>query len=401
MSLTENVGLASFGQVQGQFLDLSDILAELIRGDNTAYLSRVPMVGVATEVQHSWVEDSLNPLTVTNASTLASNSSSLTMYLTGASVPNYIGVGALLRNNASPGGLALNELLQVTGTVNDGTLTVTRAYGNTTGTAHAAEANYTIVAFPAQEDQDVMGDASKARAKYSNYTQIFMRGVRVSYSAQAILQAGVPSEFGHQVSYRLQELMRELDTSLILSVANATTGSGSASQYRTMAGLLQFAVGGSCGVIQVLPTGATYTTSETVTPDVLNTMASAIFYNGGMTGGYRGAILVGGKQKRRIAQFDQSYRRADYNTDRIGFTVEKFLSDLGYEFEIIVDPKMPDDILVMSDLNRQKVMPLTGRTMRVEDIAKTGLALKAMISGEYTYEHRNAADTSAIHTNLN
>ena len=130
-------------------------------------------------------------------------------------------------------------------------------------------------------------------------------------------------------------------------------------------------------------------------------MASAIFYNGGMTGGYRGFILTGGKQKRRIAQFDQAYRRADYNTNRVGYTVEKFLSDLGYEFEIIVDPKMPDDSLIMGDLDRLKVMPLSGRTMRVEDIAKTGLALKAMISGEYTLEARNAADTTAIHTNLN
>jgi len=319
------------------------------------------------------------------------------MYLTGAS--NALTIGCILRDQASSGN-ALNELIQVTATNAAGSLTVTRAYGGSTGTAHAAEAVYSIVATPAQEDADMPGDISLARSKYSNYTQVFLRGVKVSYSAQAILQAGVPSEFGHQTSYRLKELMRELDTSLILSAANATTGSGSASQYRTMGGHLQFVVGGSCGVVQVLPTGATYVTSETLTPDILNTMASAIFYNGGMTGGYRGAILCGGKQKRRIAQFDQSYRRADYNTNRIGYTVEKFLSDLGYEFEIIVDPQMPDDILTISDLNRQKVMPLRGESMRVEDIAKTGRALKGMITGEYSYEYRNAADTSAIHTNL-
>jgi len=398
MSLLANTGLASFGQVQGQFLDLSDVLAELVRSDNTAFLSRVPMIGEATEVQHSWVEDSLNPLTVTNASTLASNSSSLTMYLTGAS--NVLTIGAILRNNA-PSGNALNELLQVTATNAAGSLTVTRAYGNTTGTAHAANAVYSIVATPAQEDADMPGDITQSRSKYSNFTQVFLRGVKVSYSSQAILQAGVPSEFGHQTAYRLKELMRELDSSLILGAANATTGSGSSSQYRTMGGLLQFAVGGSCGVVQVLPTGATYVTAETVTPDILNTMASAIWYNGGMTaGGYRGYILLGGKQKRRIAQFDQSYRRADYNTNRVGYTVEKFLSDLGYEFEIIVDPWVPDDVIIMGDLNRIKVMPLKGQTMRVEDIAKTGRALKAMLTGEYTAEFRNAAQTSAVHTNL-
>ena len=61
---------------------------------------------------------------------------------------------------------------------------------------------------------------------------------------------------------------------------------------------------------------------------------------------------------------------------------------------------MPDDVIVMGDLNRLRVMPLKGETMRVEDIAKTGRALKAMITGEYTLEARNAAQTLALHSNL-
>lgn len=379
MALASNTALASFGQTAGQYLDLSDVLAELIRQDNTAFLSRVPMIGAATQTQHSWVEDSLNAQTVTNASILASNSASLSLYMT--TVPSYVGVGALLRDVASSGN-ALNEILQVTAT-ESGTITVTRAYGNTTGTAHAAGAKYLILASPAQEDADMPGDTSTTRAKYSNFTQVFLRGVKVSYTSQAINQAGVSSEFGLQTAHRLKELMRELNSSIILGAANATTGTGSASVYRSMAGLQQFAVGGSVGAIQVLPTGATNVTSEALSPDVLNTMASAIWYNNGMTAGpYNGFILTSGKQKRRIAQMDNSYRRSDYNSNRVGYTVEKFLSDLGYEFEVIVDPSMPDDIAIMGDLNRLKVMPLQGQAMRVEDIAKTGRALKAMLTGE-------------------
>lgn len=398
MALASNTALASFGQVPGQFLDLSDVLAELIRQDNTAFLSRIPMIGMATETQHSWVEDSLNAQTITSTEAMASATSG-SIVATMASYP-WIVVGAVVRDAAS-GAVAMNELMQVTA-VYAGSADVTRGYAGTAGTAHADNAIYQVVATPAQEDADAPSDISKARVKVSNFAQVFLRGVKVSYSAQAILQAGVPSEFGHQTAARLKEIMREFDSSLILGGMNSTTATGSASQYRTMGGLLQFAVGGAMGnSIQTLTTGATNTTSEALTPDALNTMASAIWYNGGMTAGpYRGFVLTSGKQKRKIAAFDAAYRRMDYNSNRVGFTTEKFLSDLGYEFEIIVDPNMPDDIVVMGDLNRIATMPLKGQSMRVEDVAKTGRALKAMVTGEYTAEFRNAAQTTAVHTNL-
>lgn len=393
-----NASVVSYGQVPGQFLDLSDVLAELIRSDLTAFISRVPMSGVATQVQHSWIEDSLNPMVIVAASTIGTSAASVTLFSTGASVVPWVIIGALIRDQAvSPGAMA--EVMQVTGT-SGGSLTVSRGYGATTATAHAA-GTYSVIALPAQEDADSPGDISRARAKVSNFVEVFLRGVKVSYTAQAINQAGVPSEFGHQTAYRLKEVMRELDTVSILGVANNTTGTGSDTQYRTLGGLLQFAVGGSVGAIQVLATGATSSTSEQLSPDVLNTSGSAIWYNGGMTAGpYRGFVLTSGKQKRRIAQFDASYRRLDYNSNRVGFTTEKFLSDLGYEFEIVVDPSVPDDIYIMGDLNRLRLMPLQGQAMRVEDIAKTGRALKGMITGEYTFEPRNAAQTTAMHSAL-
>ena len=399
MALASNTALATFNQVAGQFLDLSDILAELIRYDNTALLNRITMDGVATETIHSWVEDGVAAITITAASALASASTGTIE--TATALGGNIVVGAILKDAAAAGN-ALAELCQVTAVSASGTqVTLSRGYGGSSGTAHAASATWLVIATPAQEDADIPSDMSVARTKVSNFTQVFLRGVKVSYSSQAILQAGVPSEFGHQVSYRLKELMRELDASIINSYANGSVGTGSSSQYRSMGGLVQFATGGSVGVSQVLSTGATYTTAEVLTPDLLNTMASAVWYRGGMTTGFfQGFLLVSGKQKRRIAQFDQAYRRMDYNQGSAGYTVEKFLSDLGFEFQIIVDPWMADDTVVLGDLSRIKVMPLKGQAMHVEDIAKTGRALKGMVTGEYTAEFRNAANTTAIHVNL-
>ena len=55
MALAQASGLASFDQSAGEFLDLSNELAEIIRRDNTAFISRVGINGEAIQTTHSWI----------------------------------------------------------------------------------------------------------------------------------------------------------------------------------------------------------------------------------------------------------------------------------------------------------------------------------------------------------
>jgi len=80
--------------------------------------------------------------------------------------------------------------------------------------------------------------------------------------------------------------------------------------------------------------------------------------------------------------------------------VERFLSDLGFEVEIVVDPWMPDDTLILGDVNRLKIGPLSGDGVALEDLAKTRRLIEAMVTGSYTCEIRNALDAWAIISNL-
>jgi hypothetical protein len=117
-------------------------------------------------------------------------------------------------------------------------------------------------------------------------------------------------------------------------------------------------------------------------------------------GGYPNFILVGGKQKRAIATFDQSARRSSYDGNTAGYVVDKVISDLGFMLDVIVDPWVPDDVCIIGDLNKVKVMPLRNSAMRAEDLAKTGASFKGHIYGEYTAEFRNALEAFAFHNNL-
>ena len=369
--------MASYDQSAGEFLDLSNELAEIIRRDNTSFLSRVGISGEATETTHSWMEDSLNGNTATlDESGFDSSETDMTFVST-----SNIRVGSLLRNTSEAG---KTEVIQVT-SVDSATLcTVVRGYGSTSGEAHSTGSIWNIIN-PNQEGQDPPADSSKVRTKVSNFTQIFQYGINVSHTMRSVLQAGVADEFTFQVARRLMEAMRELDAALVNGVKSASAGSDTV--YRSMGGLVEFASQG---------TGNLNTTSEALTLSVVNAMAEQIWDDGG----YPNFILVGGKQKRAISTFDQSARRSVYDSTVAGYVVDRIITDLGFVLDVIVDPWLADDVAIVGDLNKIRVLPLRNSAMRAEDLAKTGAAFKAQIYGEYTAEFRNAIESLAHHNNL-
>ena len=385
MALASASGLASFDQSAGEFLDLSNELAEIIRRDNTAFLSRLGISGQATETTHSWMEDALNANTATTpdsaAGFLDSSETSLAV-TTGHGVR--FKVGTLFKDAAT----GKTEVMQVTAISTD-TLTIVRGYGSTSGETHGTSPStgftISIVAHPAQESQDPPADESKVRTKVSNFTQIFQYGISVSHSMRSVLQAGVADEYTFQVARRLMEAMRELDNSLINGIKSADAGSDAS--YRSMAGLIEMASQSG---------GNSSTTSEALTLTVVNDMAKGIWDDGG----YPNFILVGGKQKRAISAFDQSARRSVYDATVAGYVVEKIITDLGFVLDVLVDPWMPADIAIVGDLNKIRMMPLQNDAMRAEDLAKTGRSWKSQVTGQYTNEVRNGKESFYHHSNL-
>lgn len=379
MALASTTPLASYDQANGEFLDLSNELAEIIRRDNTSFLSRVGISGEATETKHSWMEDSLNANSATAAEAIDNSETTLDV-ATGHGAR--FRVGTLFRVERA----GSTEVMQVTAVSTDA-LTIVRGYGSTSAEDHGATTNHTlkIIAHPAQEGQDAPADESKIRTKVSNYTQIFQKGINVSHTMRSVLQAGVADEYTFQVARRLMEVMRELDSSLVAGISSGSQGSDTV--YRSMGGIIEFAS---------QSTGNVTTTSEALTLSVVNAMCKQIWDDGG----YPNFILVGGKQKRAISAFDQSARRSSYDGTVAGYVVDKVVSDLGFVLDVIVDPWMPDDVCIIGDLNKVKVMPLRNSAMRAEDLAKTGAAMKGQIYGEYTAEFRNALEAFAYHNNL-
>jgi len=383
MSLSAATGAAAFDMTASTYpLDLSDELAEIIRSDNTSLLSRVGAMGLtATEKTHRWVEDSLNANTATLDEDLDSSE-------TGIDVATDDGdkfkIGTLFKFNER----GKTEVCRVTGVSND-TLTVERGYGSTSGETHSTGAEIMIIGHTKQESwKPSQEDWTKERTAAYNYCTIFGLGLAITYTRQEVELAGIKSEFAHQTAYRLKEIMRSLDSSIINSIRSASEGGDS--DYGSMAGIIEYV--SQAG-------GNVTTTEESLTETVTNALYKDIWDDSGGSIG-RGFILVGGALKRVISTFDQAYRRNDFDSTRAGFTVEKFLTDLGFELEVIVDPWVPDDVMIIGDLDRIKVGPMRGDAIRVENLARTGRLIEAMVTGQYTMEVRNSTSAFGIHRNL-
>jgi len=360
-------------------LDLSAELAELIRTDNTVFISRLGAMGSATQTRHYWDEDKLNTNSATAAASLDASATSIAV-TTGQGAR--FKIGTLFKDKAK----GKTEVMRVAAVSTD-TLTIERGHGTTSGETHASLFEIHIIAHTRQEDQDMTEDDTQERSSANNLTQIFQRGVRIPYTREKIANNGIASEFAHQVAYRMKEEMRSLDSSIINGIKAASAGS--ASDYRSMAGLIEFtsATGGN-----------TTTTVENLSETVVNDMAEQIINDAGVI--ENGFLLCSPKLRRVISTFDQAYRKGEFSQTYAGFYIEKFITDMGYELQVIQDPWVPNDVLILGDLAKVKMLALSGDEMRFEELAKLGRSYRGQITGQYSLEVKNALEAFAFHLNL-
>lgn len=382
MALQTPSQTASYAQSATYILSLDEVVESIFLDDATL-LSTFGFSSAGkpvTQTKHEWDEDELNPVTVAVKSSGGNLTVSGTTLILSAGQQSRVTAGTLLRDQLS----GKTEVLLVTAR-SGVSATVTRGYGSTDGQIHSTSAVYDIVSNTRPQGMDGPKDESVARSRSYNYTQIFSKGVQLTGTALAIEHNGISAEDSYQIDARTRELVRELDRTVIMGIRAAANNSDGV--YGSMGGLIEF--------INVAG-GNTNSTAETLTPSVLNAMIKQIWDDGGDPN----YIVVGGTQKQKISSFDKEYRRSTLDSRRAGFTIEEFVSDLGVNLRVIVDRWVPSDICMVVDSSRIHIKPLSGRSMFLEKLAKTGDSEKWQIVGEYTMEVKSATKAHAIHTNL-
>jgi hypothetical protein len=354
--------------LQGIADDVADLIG-MISPSETPLLDALGDAPYAAKsVMHEWLEDKLNPNTITSSTACASTTAATTVQVhdKGSSdqAAPYIQVGTVLKVNDT------GEYLQVTGISND-YLAITRAFGGTSATSFGAGADITVISDVALEGADVSVDTSRPRVRKSNYTQIIKKDIIVSGTMQAVTQlGGVSNEFDYQKEKRTREIIRDLEKAAILGKTSGNS-IGSSTAYRTMKGIWDFIATNS-------------TSCATITPSALNDAMKGAYDAGASD---LDLIVCDPLWKKVVDQFNESAIRVNdpSGPEMYSRQVRFFEGSFGAA-RVISSRWMPAKSLMVLSTQRVKVLPLQGRSFHYEAVAKTGDSEKGMVIGEYTVE---------------
>ncbi len=238
------------------------------------------------------------------------------------------------------------------------------------------------------EGDDLGNTASTLPVRLSNYTQISSKVTQTSSTANAT--HGNPDAIGHamQLSLKLAELKRDMESMLLDNVAGA---SGSTGNARTTAGLGAFIKSNmDAGTGATAPTLSGTTagypnanrgngTDRNLTESALQGQLKAVWQAGGTST----MVLCPAPQKVLISGFtgnSQKYSVNMNNPKQLTNAIDIYVGDFG-QVDIVPSRYMPANTVYILDPQHIKIAYL--QETKQEALAKTGLSERSMISCEY------------------
>lgn len=235
-----------------------------------------------------------------------------------------------------------------------------------------AAATMFIVGSPVNEGSSPRIDRTRERAVASNKTEIFREDVRLTGTKMATEYHGVTNELQHQIEMRAKEYWRTLEAAVILSKKDA----GSSTETQTMGGIYDYLSGQSGSHIDA--------TTTTLDENSLNAVCQAVFDKGGTPN----VFLCGSKQARMINLFDRARVRVEQDSKIAGFSVKKYMTDLGVELDILISRWCPTRYAFVLNLEDINLRAMRGRKYLLEKLAKTGDFVNYQLISEVTLEFR-------------
>jgi hypothetical protein len=257
----------------------------------------------------------------------------------------------------------------------------------------------------ATEGDDPASTAVSEPTRVGNYTQISVKAVQTSGTAEAVDFAGRKSTQAYQLAKRAKEMKRDMEKMLMDNVAQsagagpspgpatarATGGLGSwvATNYHTLGGAPSPPGLGSASAGTGTNTASDATSTGTLTEAGMKTVIKECFDSGGTPD----TILVGSANKQVISALTQtvSSLRTDANKQapaHVVASVDVYVSDFG-SFKIIPDRFQRARDCWFIDFDFWAVAYL--RPFQTESLAKTGDSIKQMIIAEYGLMSKNQA----------
>lgn len=300
-----------------------------------------------------WMEDTLTPLSGTFS--LAAVDTSYATALT-----------VLDGNMLQPGHILLtanSELLWVSAvTPSTGAITVTRNLGGASASI-ATTAAFSIVGMARLEGDDSDSIGFTDISTNYNYTQIFHKEIKITETERVIDNYGFTDAYQYQAAKSMPEMMRLIE----LSILNGTRLEGSATTPRAFGGYRTFITSNTLSGASM--TQATFEN------------AIKLIYQDGGSGKYTAICSPTNMQKVKNFYDTSSFLRVDRTETTVGMRINGIITPFG-EVDLVMDRWISDSYIPILDLNNIGMVTL--RPFAVEELAKTGDAMKTELVGEFT-----------------
>ena len=250
------------------------------------------------------------------------------------------------------------------------------------------------------EGNDPTSAAVSEPTRVGNYTQISVKAVQTSGTAEAVNFAGRKSSQAYQLAKRAKEMKRDMEKMLMDNVAQSAGSSGSArvtaglgawvaTNYHTLGGAASPPGLGSASSGNGTDTASDADSTGTLTEAGMKTVIKECFDSGGTPD----TILVGSSNKQSISALTQTVSSLRTAADKaapasVVASVDVYVSDFG-TFKIIPDRFQRSRDCWFIDFDFWAVAYL--RPFMTESLAKTGDSIKQMIIAEYGLMSKNQA----------
>ena len=248
------------------------------------------------------------------------------------------------------------------------------------------------------EGDDPASLAVAEPTRVGNYTQISVKAVQTSGTAEAVDFAGRKSSQAYQLAKRAKEMKRDMEKMLMDNVARNAGAAGTArvtaglaawvaTNYHTLGGAPSPPGLGSASSGNGTDTASDATSTGTLTEAGMKTVIKECFDSGGTPD----TILVGSSNKQVISALSQTVSSLRTAADKaapasVVASVDVYVSDFG-TFKIIPDRFQRARDCWFIDFDFWAVAYL--RPFQTETLAKTGDSIKQMLIAEYGLMSKN------------
>lgn len=245
------------------------------------------------------------------------------------------------------------------------------------------------------EGDDATTDAANANTRVFNYTQISDKVAQVSGTQEAVNNAGMKNTMAKEMSDKMKELKRDVETTLLQNVAYVA---GSDLAARKMAGLQTYV---KTNIAKASDgTAATGDGSDIYTDGTARALQESYVEAALATGWDNGAMpslgILNSFQKRKFAAFSgSSTKEIDGSKRKVVNNVEVYIDPLGTEIRLVPCRHAPTDVIYFVD--PEFVEFTTLRDFQTKVLAKTGDSERKQIIVEYTMEVRNEKAHCAVY----